>query len=186
MTTPETPDPSAQNPLPPAAPTDGQEPPTRRIIRPGAPIPAPGQVPGFPQAAGYATVDQPGQHISSPRPVTITVAAVLGFVVGALDLLAAILGFSTRGVGGLVTSVSVASLIVSIGLVYGAVLALAGKESRTLTLAAGVLAVLQLIIVIGHFNVVNLIVLIIAVAVVIMTLQAASRTWMLARGGKTY
>ena len=74
----------------------------------------------------------------------------------------------------------------AIGLIWGGVQALGGKDTRILVIAAAVLAVLQLISVIGYFNAVNLIVLLIAAGIVAMALQAQSKAWIMSKGGTTF
>ncbi len=126
-----------------------------------------GQQPGYPQPYGYGQLGQPqpygygyGGGASPQRPGAVTAAAVLGFILGAFAVIAAIVLFAGgsfltgvddggTGIAGAILGVLIVIglLVVSIAvmLIWGAVLALSGRSRVLLIVAASLVAGLGLI-----------------------------------------
>lgn len=124
-----------------------------------------GQQPGYPQPYGYGQLGQPqpygyGGGTSPQRPGAVTAAAVLGFILGAFAVIAAIVLFAGgsfltgvddggTGIAGAILGVLIVIglLVVSIAvmLIWGSVLALSGRSRVLLIVAASLVAGLGLI-----------------------------------------
>ena len=206
--------PPSSGPSDPFSQPGGQPPPGQPYPPPGQPYPPPGQsyppqqygqqpsygqpqgypppagAPGYPQQ-GYGQMPPApggfGAPVGSARPSPVTTAAILGFVIGGLALLGAIVVFSVLGslisYSGILTVLAIVAVVLAAGLIYGGVQALSGKDARILLIAAAVEALLQLISIILNFNAINLLVAAGCVVIVVMLINPQSKAWFDAKGG---
>jgi hypothetical protein len=133
-----------------------------------------------PQAAG-----QP----ASGRPVQVTAAAVLAFVVGGLSLLGALLLLVTGGslaflggFGALVIVFALLSAVVGAAFLYSGLLAFQGRNAQFLAVVAGVSLALQVVSLISTFGVSGILSILVSGAILFLLLQPQSRTWFRGRG----
>jgi hypothetical protein len=170
MTTPSAPDP---DPVPRGVPQD----------TPGAgtPVPTPEGHGVAPRGSG-APADPAAQ-----RPVPVRLAAVLGFLEAALLLLASLAYFTFASIVGFLALFGALFLLLAVACIWGATQALQGKDSRMLTVAAGIAAGLALlaigIAVAGGagFDTFSLLVFLLGAGTVVLLLQPASRQYFAAR-----
>ena len=146
-----------------------------------------GPPPGYAQGPVY-----PGAG-AARRPGTVTGAAVLAFIVGALLLLvglialvagAALLGAAVRD--GLVIPFAVVSLGVGALYIWAGVWALNGRNAMLLTIVAGIGALLQLVSLFRGGTANGVVGLAISVAILALLLTQPSRAWFRSRGAATF
>lgn len=198
MTTPSSPDPYRPDPAPSpgAQPTSGYPGPGfPEAGGPGSPgYPAPGAAasgypvqppPGPPGYAagppGYAPYGGQGSPVATARPGTVTAAAVLAFVVGGLGIIGNLIVFSTLsslGVGGFYVFLSIIAIIADIGLIWGGVQVLGGKDGRIVIGAAGLLILVNLIAIIIVFSPMSLLGFILPILIIALMLGAGSKKWL--------
>ncbi|MEO5833118.1 MAG: hypothetical protein ABIR83_07070 [Nakamurella sp.] len=129
-----------------------------------------GQMPPAP-AGGY------GQDPAT-RPGMVTAAAVLAFVVGGLGLLLGLVGIGlVSGLSGFFSFLFVLVLIVAAVEIWGGVQVINGKDARTLTIAAGLGIVLNLIALLGAFAGRSLLSFVIPGLILYFLLNPQSRSW---------
>jgi len=120
-----------------------------------------GQQPGYPEPYGYGGY---GGGPAPTRPAGVTTAAVLGFILGALAVVAAILLFAGGGVltgvndggtdiadalSGVFIIFGLVVLVIAVIMIWGSVLALTGRSRVLLIVGASLLTAFG---VLGFFN----------------------------------
>lgn len=149
---------------------------------------------GQPAGAGYG---EPSSHPSAPpaeygqapqgTPVQVTVAAVLGFVVALLTLLATLGFFALSDVSGVFVIFAILYLAITLGLIAGGVMALTGKSGQILLITAAVALGLQILGIIftlvqnESFNVLSLIGLLLTGGIVFLLLQPQAKQFFASR-----
>lgn len=158
--------------------------------------PDPNEQPGYQQPYGSAPAPQPGYGgpIAATRPGQVTAAAVLAFVSGGLNLLAALillvgnslaadLGISA----GLIVVFGLLDLVFGAALIYGGLQAINGKDQRILVAVAGAAVVLQLLYwVTVAFGAASLLGLILPAIIIAMLMQPQSKQWFQSKGAPTF
>ena len=180
---------------------------------PGQFQPAPGQ----PYSAGPDGVPPgqpyPGYPVAPPaRPGMVTAAAVLAFVWGAFSVIASLIlaaassvvdyaddlcaagnYYATTGscdvatVTGTVKFLAVAMAIVAGLLIWGGVVALSGRTGRVLVIAAGVYALLTVVLTIAYeYSGSSIAGLVVPGLIIAFLLNAQARDWFRVKGGTTF
>ena len=154
------------------------------------------QQPGYQQPYGSAPEQQPGYGApaTSNRPTGVTVAAVLAFISGGLNLLGGLLLLLGSSVAedagiasGLVVVFALIGLAFGAALIWGGIQAMGGKDQRILVATAGAAILLQVVNwIIVDFNPASLISLILPVAVIALLMQQQSRQWFQSKGAPTF
>lgn len=119
----------------------------------------------------------------------VTAAAVLAFISGGLGLIGNLLAFSVIGSFGVPSSLVifvVIGLVLSIGLIYGGVQALQGKNFVILLGLAAASIVINLISMLIYFQASSLISFIFPILIIVFLVNPQSKAWITARGGKTF
>jgi hypothetical protein len=171
------------------------------------PAPAYGQ-PAFGQP-GY------GAPVGSARPGMVTAAAVLAFIWGGLGILFGLIGLAAGsvlstatsavcndatldrdtvtacnaagGLGSFLIIVTIGTIVIAGLMIWGGVVALNGKNGQILVIACGVYALLAILSVIASgFGFTYLLGFVIPVLIVVFLLNAQSKAWFKAKGGKTF
>lgn len=156
-----------------------------------------------------------GAPAGSARPGMVTAAAVLAFIWGGLGILfGLILLFagsvlstassavcndtsldidtaaacnSVSGIGAFLIIVTLGTIIVAGLMIWGGVVALNGKNGQILVIACGVYAILAIISAIASsFGFTSLLGFVIPVLIAVFMLNAQSKAWFKAKGGKTF
>jgi hypothetical protein len=181
-----------------AAPTKSDR---RNVSNPYESHGDPGQNPGeFGQPYGeqYGQPSQPYGQVK--RPVQVTAAAVIAFILAALLILASLISFGVSGVAGafvgsggaaLLMVLGVFGLPVAGGMIWGGIQALNGKTSKILIVSAAagfVLRVIGLIVLIslGQGVGYGILGLALQAAIVVILLQPPSKQFFTAKGGATF
>ena len=163
--------------------------------------PAPGQAYGAP--------------VGSARPGMVTAAAVLAFVWGGLGILFGLLGLAAGsvlssatsavcddatldrdtvtacnaagGLGSFLIIVTICTIVIAGLMIWGGVVALNGKNGQILVIACGIYAALAILSVIASsFGFTYLLGFVIPALIVVFLLNAQSKAWFKAKGGKTF
>ncbi len=157
---------------------------------------ASGQQPGYQQPYSSAPEQQPGYGApaASKRPTGVTVAAVLAFVSGGLNVLGGLLLLLGSSVAedagissGLVVVFGLIGLAFGAALIWGGLQAMGGKDQRILVATAGAAILLQVVnwILVG-FTPASLISLILPVAIIALLMQQQSKQWFQSKGAPTF
>ena len=176
----------------------------------------PAQYPAAPAAYPAAYVQPGyGAPAGSVRPGMVTAAAVLAFIWGGLGILFGLIGLaagsvlssassavcndnsldintaaacdSVGGIGTFLIVVTIGTIIIAGLMIWGGVVALNGKNGQILVIACGVYAALAILSVIASgFGFTYLLGFVIPVLIVVFLLNAQSRAWFKAKGGKTF
>ncbi|CAN5776229.1 hypothetical protein BH18ACT7_BH18ACT7_16300 [soil metagenome] len=139
-----------------------------------------------PPPAGYG---QP----AAARPGSVTGAAVIGIVVGALSVLGNLLGIAASFDLGVVPGLlALVSLVIGGFFLFGGIQAMNGKNGQLLVQAAGasivlsIITLLVLLTIYDGFAFVGLISLILPIVIIMLMRQQDSRQWFQSRGAPTY
>ena len=156
-----------------------------------------------------------GAPAGAARPGMVTAAAVLAFIWGGLGILFGLIGLAAGSVlssatsavcadntldrntaaacdaaGGLGTFliiVTTGTIVIAGLMIWGGVVAINGKNGQILVVACGVYALLAILSVIGSgFGFAYLLGFVIPVLIVVFLLNAQSKAWFKATGGKTF
>jgi hypothetical protein len=156
-----------------------------------------------------------GAPAGSVRPGMVTAAAVLAFVWGGLGILFGLLGLlagsvltsatsavcddatldrdtvtacnAAGGLGTFLIIVTLGTIVIAGLMIWGGVVALNGKNGQILVIACGVYAVLAILSVIASgFGFTYLLGFVIPALIVVFLLNAQSKAWFKAKGGKTF
>jgi hypothetical protein len=180
----------------PGYPAPGYPAPGYPTAAPGPGYPAPGSTPSYPpQGAAPGGWSAPPGAYPAPttglpaatgrRPGFVTAAAVLAFVVGGLTIITGLISFSvlsTLNVGGFYVVIIILAILVAIGLVWGGVQALGGKDGRILVAAAGAGIVVNVISMITYFTAGSLLSFVIPILIIAFMLQATTKQWLDSKG----
>lgn len=151
--------------------------------------------PGYqPQSYGAAPAPPPGYGPPVvARPGSVTGAAVIGIVVGALSVLGNLIGIAASFDLGVVPGLlALVSLAVGALFLYGGSQALNGKNGQLLVQAAvasivlSIITLLVLLAIYDGFAFVGLISLVLPIVVIFLLRQQESRQWFQSRGAPTY
>ncbi len=124
----------------------------------------------------------------------MTAAAVIAFISGALNLLAAVLVFAASGsnvdVGvsdGLLATLAVVGLVFGAALIWGGLQAMNGKDQRVLIVVAAAAILLQVITwVTAGFDGSSILSLALPVIIIALLVQPQSKQWFVTRGAPTF
>lgn len=154
------------------------------------------QYPPPQQFGGQTPYPGPSQYPSpnGGRPGMVTAAAVLGFVVGGLQILGGLLLLLAGGIASNISGalggifIVVAILLLAVGglYVFAGIKALQGKNAKILVIVAGVAVVLQVISMLSDFTPTSLIGLAISVGIIALLLQEQSKAWFRSKGAPTF
>ena len=168
-----------------------------------APYGAPAYPPGYGAPAG------------SGRPGMVTAAAVLAFIWGGLGILFGLIAFAAGsvlsaassavcdstsldrdtaaacdtvgGAGTFLVIVTIGTIVVAALMIWGGVVALNGKNGQILVIACAIYAALAILsIIASSFGFTSLLGFVIPVLIVVFLLNAQSKAWFKAKGGKTF
>ncbi len=147
--------------------------------------------PGYGQQGSYPSAPPAGYGAAATqnRPGMVTAAAVLAFISGGLGLIGGLLAFSVIGSFGVPSSLVIfviVGLVLSIGLIYGGVQALQGKNFVILLGLAAASIVINLISMLIYFQASSLISFIFPILIIVFLVNPQSKAWITARGGKTF
>ena len=147
--------------------------------------------PGYGQQGSYPSAPPAGYGAAATqnRPGMVTAAAVLAFISGGLGLIGGLLAFSVIGSFGVPSSLVIfviLGLLLSIGLIYGGVQALQGKNFVILLGLAAASIVINLISMLIYFQASSLISFIFPILIIVFLVNPQSKAWITARGGKTF
>ncbi len=174
----------------------------------------PTATPGYPAPNAYGPSSY-AATAGYARPGMVTAAAVLAFVFGGLGILFGLLGLAagsilstatsavcndatlTRdtatacdaagGFGAFLIIVTIATIVIAGLMIWGGVVALNGKNGQILVIACGVYAALAILSVIASgFGFTYLLGFVIPALIVVFLLNAQSKAWFKAKGGKTF
>jgi len=174
----------------------------------------PGQYPGYPTPNNFGQPGY-GAPVGTGRPGMVTAAAVLAFVWGGLGILFGLLGLAAGslltsatsvvcddstldrdtavactaagGLGTFLIIVTIGTIVIAGLMIWGGVVALNGKNGQILVVACGVYALLAIVSAISSgFGFAYLLGFVIPVLIVVFLLNAQSKAWFKAKGGKTF
>jgi hypothetical protein len=178
--------------------------------------PAPNAYRQYPAAPpGYPAPNAYGAPVGSARPGMVTAAAVLAFVWGGLGILFGLLGLAAGsvlssatsavcndatldrdtvtacnaagGLGSFLIIVTICTIVIAGLMIWGGVVALNGKNGQILVIACGIYAALAILSVIASsFGFTYLLGFVIPALIVVFLLNAQSKAWFKAKGGKTF